>query len=74
MNVTCKFKVVSKTEHHHDTQRQCDIALKPDYSGEDNKSWSKYTPNGAIRLSVTNPDAIDALELGAQYLITFEKA
>jgi hypothetical protein len=75
MSVVCKFKVASKTEiPTSDGDRACQIQMRPDYGdSEENKSWSKYTPCGQIDLTITNPAAIDALELGEEYLITFEK-
>lgn len=39
--------------------------------GEVNESWSKYTPGGEIRMSITNPDAIDKFAEGQAYFIDF---
>lgn len=39
---------------------------------EANKDWSKYTPTGEIRMTITNPGAIDQFELGGVYKLTFE--
>lgn len=41
---------------------------------EGNMDWSKYTPQGEVSMTVTNPSAIDQFEIGAVYLLTFEKA
>lgn len=40
---------------------------------EANKDWSKYTPTGKLTMTITNPDAIAQLELGAVYSLTLEK-
>ena len=41
---------------------------------EENKTWSKYTPQGEVTLTVTNPDAFGAFVPGTEYLLTFEAA
>ena len=42
----------------------------------DNVSWSKYTPSGALTLTVTNPDAAALFEgrLGKDYYLDFTPA
>lgn len=40
---------------------------------KENKTWSRYTPSGSIELSIDNPAAVDAFELGAEYIVSFEK-
>ncbi len=40
----------------------------------ENKSWSKWTPNGEVTLSITNPDAIDAFVPGKTYFVDFTPA
>lgn len=42
--------------------------------GKENESWSRYTPSGEIRMSITNPAAVDALELGKAYFVDFTPA
>lgn len=39
-----------------------------------NKQWSKYTPNGKLEMTVTNPDAIAKFELGKSYFLDFSPA
>jgi hypothetical protein len=41
---------------------------------EENKSWSKYTPNGNLSMTITNQAAIDAFELGKSYFVDFTPA
>lgn len=38
-----------------------------------NVDWSKFTPHGKIEMTVTNPSAIDTMELGQCYRLTFER-
>lgn len=79
MTVQAKFWV-SQINHQSPQNSGHDqvatITLQPVYvTGEgENASWSKYTPSGKIEMCVTNPAAIEQFELGASYLITFEKA
>ncbi len=40
---------------------------------EANIDWSKYTPNGEITMTITNPAAIDQFEIGEVYGVSFEK-
>ena len=42
--------------------------------GDDNATWSKYTPSGSIELQVTNPVAYDAFVLGESYFVDFTRA
>ena len=35
--------------------------------GTDNASWSKATPTGRLEMSITNPDAVAAFEVGRDY-------
>ena len=41
-------------------------------SGEENKSFSKWTPTLGLKMTVTNPDA--DFEVGREYYIDFVKA
>ena len=52
------------------------VTMQPVYAGIDgeNADWSKYTPSGKIEMCVTNPDAIEAFELGASYFVDFTPA
>lgn len=38
-----------------------------------NKDWSKYTPNGELKLTITNPAAIDEFSPGDVFEITMRK-
>lgn len=39
--------------------------------GKANESWSKHTPSGKIEMNITNPDAIDAFDVGKAYFVDF---
>jgi hypothetical protein len=75
MTVRAKFYVTS-IQHHH-TQSPgyvcAEIKLAPVY-GDENKPWSQATPQGQIAMTITNPDAIDAFELGKFYFVDFTPA
>ncbi len=38
-----------------------------------NKSWTKWTPSGEVKLDITNPEALKEFEVGKFYGSTFEK-
>jgi hypothetical protein len=71
MSVVAKFYVASITEHAS-SKGQKQIALSPVSRGEENKEWSKWTPNGRIELNILNEKAAEQFVLGEEYLITFE--
>ena len=81
-HVRAKFWVKSVQHHHnHDPKAVCaEVELAPCYGtypggdSEENKSFAKYTPAGEISLTITNPAAIEAFELGKAYYIDFTPA
>ena len=46
------------------------VKLAP-VSGEQNKTWSKYTPSGSIELRITNPEAQAQFQAGKTYFVDF---
>ena len=36
------------------------------------QEWSKFTPDGSIKLSITNDELTGKFELGGEYLVHFE--
>ncbi len=46
------------------------VKLAP-VQGDENASWSKSTPSGDLTLSITNPGAIAAFVVGADYYVDF---
>ncbi|HZP68370.1 MAG TPA: hypothetical protein VFB29_00375 [Pseudolabrys sp.] len=77
--VRAKFFVTS-IQHFHGTGTDpcAEVKLAPVFgsygNGEENKSFSKYTPQGTIALTITNPDAIDKFSLGEAYYVDFTPA
>lgn len=75
MNVRCKFKVQEKTDianYGSSKGKQLSRVTLIPVSG--NEAWSKWTPSGKIELTISNPAAVDALELGEEYYVDFTKA
>jgi hypothetical protein len=38
--------------------------------GKENEAWSKFTPSGQLTMLITNPDLLDAFEVGKDYYLT----
>lgn len=69
MSVRAKFKCISVTS----TENSEVINLKVVTNDRDeNKEWSKYTPDGSLNMTVTNPLAFGEFKAGEEYLITIE--
>lgn len=73
--VRAKFWV-SEINHRHTHGTFAEVKLAPVYDDGNgvNKTWSAATPQGQIAMSITNPDAIAAFELGKSYYIDFTPA
>lgn len=50
-----------------------EVKLAPVY-GEENKPWSKHTPQGEIKMAITNQAAVDKFEIGKSYYVDFTPA
>lgn len=74
MSVTAKFKVQRVTPHTngHVDNHFSEVELVPDYAGDRNKEWSKYTPSGVMRMNVSNPAALEIMQVGRAFTVTFE--
>ena len=70
--VKAKFRVNSITirENLHEVE----LGAVYGKDGSDNAEWSKYTPSGTIKMSITNPEAYNQFEIGREYFITFTEA
>lgn len=75
MQVVAKFKL-EKITNHANYPENTDLEFNAVYSSDpktENYTWSKYTPSGTLKMSVTNPDAVEYFELGKSYTLTFNK-
>lgn len=78
MTVRAKFRVTEKNNrapYNADGKPTCTVVLSA-VNGEkaENKSWAKYTPSGQLTMSIDNPEAYDAFELGKEYFLDFTPA
>ncbi len=78
MNVRAKFQCqsINHIMTHSPGEQTAILTFAPVYdngSGE-NKTWSKYTPQGKLEMTVTNPDAVAAFEVGKSYYLDFTAA
>jgi len=75
MNVRAKFCCTGINHIYApspNTPRVAEVRLQAVWGdGRGNESWSKATPQGEIKMMITNGDAIDAFELGQSYMIDF---
>jgi len=71
--VQAKFFVTEIT-HHHYQRDATTVKMMPVYDdGPENKTWSQHTPAGELSMLITNPEAVAQFDLGAEYVLTFEK-
>ena len=68
MPITAKMQLATKA-HHADGQTNLKFVV--DYQDGRNKEWSRYTPAGAIDLTVKS-EVAENFTLGGSYLVTFE--
>lgn len=73
MTVVAKFKVASVAETSSDHRNVTMAAVYSSDPAHENYSWSKWTPSGSINMSITNPEAFNQFEAGAEYMVTFKK-
>ena len=74
--VRAKFFVTSKTYHHNgnpEADQAGEVRLSPVY-GDGNEGWSKWTPQGEIAMTITNPAALEAFGLGDTFFVDFTPA
>lgn len=74
MAVRARFWVREITKHGNVEQTTAILAPVTRKQGEDNVDWSRYTPSGEIRMSITSEGARDWFEqrLGKDVAITFD--
>ncbi len=71
MSIQAKFRCTSKTLK---VGAEVEVRLDAATAGEANKSWSQYTPNGVISMTITNPGAHEQFVPGKEYFLTFRAA
>lgn len=77
--VRAKFRVTSLTHTSSNyggdagKHEQDEVKLSP-VMDEANKSWTKWTPGGEIRMSINNPDALNQFKVGECYFVDFTPA
>lgn len=76
MKVRCKMFVTERKDQiqAYPGSKASTVVKLTAASGEENKTWSTWTPSGSIELYINNPEAYAAFELGAYYFVDFEKA
>lgn len=77
MTVRAKFQCqsINHIMTHSPGEQTAILTFAPVYGdGSDNKSWSKWTPQGKLEMTVTNPDAVAQFEVGASYYLDFTPA
>jgi hypothetical protein len=68
--VRAKFRVHSVTHHEGESRT---VALGA-VSGDENKTWSKWTPSGSLSINITNPEAFDQFKPGDIFFLDFTPA
>lgn len=81
MNVRAKFFVKSVTHHHSGSpgsDQSGEVVLAPVYAGKDgnpaNADWSKWTPQGEIKMMITVPSSLEAFSPGQNFFVDFSPA
>lgn len=75
--VRAKMRVMAITPFHsgNPNEQIAEVRLHPVYADDGpNKSWSKATPSGEIRMTITNPEAVSFFEPGKEYFVDFTPA
>lgn len=73
MSVRAKFRCNSITIHEGDT-REYSFSAVYGKDGTDNAQWSKWTPNGSLKMTINNPACFDKFEVGKEYYLDFTQA
>lgn len=83
MAVRAKMRVTGVSQTCNavaDEESQCKavtVTLQPVFGGKDdeeNRSWSKWTPSGELKLTITNPQAFEQLKIGKAYFVDLHPA
>lgn len=76
MNVRAKFRVIEvrNTAVWNGAAQDQSIVKLSAVSDEQNKTWSKWTPGGALEMTINNPAAFEQFKLGQTYFLDFTEA
>lgn len=75
MTVKAKFRCIRKDQLDVSDGVHFNLEFAAVYDdGKANKDWSKYTPSGSIKMTVTNPAAADGFNVGESYILDFNPA
>lgn len=77
MNVRAKFKCESVTAYEgaeDGSSCNVEITLRAVISGPENEQWSRWTPNGVLTMTITNPAAAKAFFPGSEHFLDFSPA
>ncbi len=75
MSVIAMFRVTGRSEESNITRKegeppeQVNVTLQPIYDEGSNKSWSKWTPSGELRMTITNPAAFEQIQRGKTFRV-----
>jgi len=74
--MTVRAKFMCQAIHHiHSSETCAEITLRAVWGdGKGNETWSKATPQGELKMMITNPAAIDQFDLGKSYFLDFTPA
>lgn len=74
MSVVAKFRVNSITDYGYGRELNLSAVYEgPLGENEENKRFTKATPNGSIKMSVDNPYAYEQFNIGDEFYVHFEK-
>ncbi|KZL17678.1 hypothetical protein PsAD2_03015 [Pseudovibrio axinellae] len=76
MGIRAKFFVTKITNHHNPSPGEvsAEVTLNAVHNGNDNEGWSKWTPSGELKMTITNPAALEQLGLGDTFYIDLTPA
>jgi hypothetical protein len=76
VNVRAKFRVTSvsqRTSWNGTTHDTSEVTLSA-VTDDANKTWSKWTPGGELKMQINNPEALAAFKIGQAYFLDFSEA
>lgn len=73
MSVRAKFQVteVRQATGWSNGPHETSTVVLSAVSGEENKTWSKWTPGGRLEMQINNPAALEQFKIGEFYFLDF---